>query len=132
MTEVQTYPHLIGQTIVEHKIVTDDFRTPIALVLKDEENFLHMFYHEQDCCEEVRIVDIEGDLDDLMGSPILLAELVSQEGDDEDASYITDDSYTWSFLKIRTAAGGVTIRWLGESNGYYGEEVDYIRRLSNG
>ena len=35
------------------------------------------FFHEQDCCEDVHIEDIIGDVNDLIGVPILEAEQVS-------------------------------------------------------
>lgn len=81
------------------------------------------FYHSQDCCESVDIEDICGDLADLIGSPIVLAEEVSNEPEPE--REYQPDSCTWTFYRFATAKGSVTVRWYGESNGYYSESVDF-------
>ncbi|WP_436882584.1 DUF7448 domain-containing protein [Enterobacter asburiae] len=78
------------------------------------------FFHEQDCCESVWIEDITGDLADLEYSPITEAEVVTESGtSDSDGA----ESVTWTFFKFGTAKGCVTVRWCGESNGYYSECV---------
>lgn len=82
----------------------------------------HM-YHEQDCCESVWLAEIIGDPDDLIGSPITMAEEVVQEGEYGVDSY---ESSTWTFYKFATNKGYVTFRWLGTSNGYYSESVSFI------
>jgi len=84
----------------------------------------HRFYHEQDCCESVEIEDIEGDLNDLVGDTIILAEQVDSKPPARELNY-TPDYETWTFYKFATAKGHVTVRWYGSSNGYYSESVDY-------
>jgi len=91
--------------------------------IKFYENGVERFrmYHTQDCCEHVRLEDTAGDIADLIGSPILEAECVTNSEDDP-PEYA--DSWTWTFYKLGTIKGHVTLRWLGESNGYYSESVD--------
>jgi hypothetical protein len=90
----------------------------------DTERFV--FFHQQDCCESVDINDIVGDLQDLVGEPLLMAEEVSGYVGPEPEYY---DSYTYTFYKFATRKGYVDVRWLGESNGYYSESVSLGREL---
>lgn len=82
----------------------------------------YVLSHQQDCCETVYIEDICGDLSDLINSPILSAEEVTNR-DIPPPTEWHPDSYTWTFYKLSTIKGSVTIRWFGESNGYYSEDV---------
>ena len=96
-----------------------------ALVFKTEDA-TYALLHIQDCCETVTIEDIAGDLADLVGSPILVAEEVkSDDLGQPKESY--DESYTWTFYKFSTIKGSVTVRWYGTSNGYYSESVDFVK-----
>ena len=87
-----------------------------------------VFFHSQDCCEHVEINDICGDLQDLVGEPLLIAEEVSGETPADFEDEYTE-SYTFTFYKFATRKGYVDVRWLGESNGYYSESVDLGREL---
>lgn len=82
---------------------------------------VYSMHHHPQCCENVEIEDICGDLDDLINSPLTLAEVVeNHDNPREDCQ-----SFTWTFYKLGTMKGTVTIRWWGESNGYYSESVDF-------
>jgi hypothetical protein len=80
--------------------------------------------HHQNCCEDVQVEDVCGDPTDLIGSPILLAECVSSAEPPPGAKGV-DDENLWTFYKLATMNGAVTIRWYGSSNGYYGVEVSF-------
>ena len=86
----------------------------------------HM-YHSQDCCESVLIDDICGDINDILNSPILLAEEVTSNENPEGIEKGYQESFTWTFYKLSTFKGDITIRWYGESNGWYSESVDFYQ-----
>ena len=73
-------------------------------------------------------MDIVGDLQDLIGYPLLMAEEVTNAQDENPSGVeVPDyqDSFTWTFYKLATIKGYVTISWYGESNGYYNESVSF-------
>lgn len=126
MNEAQVkFAELLGETLT--KVVGEVGADEMLFETVSGKQF--KLYHSQDCCESVRVEDIVGDLSDLIGAPILEAEDVSSSDTDPAGYKVPEwrDSYTWTFYKLRTINGGVTIRWLGESNGYYSESVDFAR-----
>ena len=87
--------------------------------------------HSQDCCECVEVEDVEGDVTDLIGSPITLAEESTSSEEIPGHGIEYADSFTWTFYRLATTKGFVVIRWLGESNGYYSESVDFYKHDAN-
>ena len=82
---------------------------------------VYAFYHEQDCCESVYLTQVDGISDKIIGSRIVIAEVVTDEKDTEH-SHIT-----WSFYKIGTNKGMIDFRWQGESDGGYSEIVNLVK-----
>ena len=76
--------------------------------------------HIQECCEEVYLADICGDLEDLQGSPIT----------DISCRYTTygDEEGECCFYNISTVKGSVTIRWGTNDDNRYGMEVSVIQQ----
>lgn len=105
---------MVGRTFTDVRQVGDE-----ELIFEDDMGTF-TFYHSQDCCESVTINDVVGDLNDLIGSPMLRAEESEGESESDENNY---GSCTWTFYKFATAKGYVDVRWYGESNGYYSESV---------
>ena len=97
----------------------------------DEINFVcsdgkvYKMWHEPDCCERVEIEDICGELENLIGYPLLMAEEATSDENPKGITPEYQDSLTWTFYKFATINGYVTIRWHGESNGCYSESVTF-------
>lgn len=111
-----TFEILKDKTLTEVKQIGDD-----RLRFETDEGKVYELMHHQDCCESVVIESITGDLADIVGTPILLAEVSTSETPPEGSAVIECD--LWTFYKLRTIKGSVDIRWHGSSNGYYGVEV---------
>lgn len=121
---------LVGKTL---KYVVQEGDDQLRFTTEDGE--VYLMFHEQDCCEGVYIEDINGDLSDLVGFPVLMAEeRTGERPADIPMPEYGIDSETWTFYRISTIRGTVVIRWLGESNGYYSEGVDFekVKENSNG
>ena len=110
---------MVGESFERVSVAGDNDK----LVFATSDGFEVEFYHNQNCCESVSIEDISGDLTDLVGSPIMVAEERSNCSETECASE------TWTFYTFRTMKGTVDVRWHGKSNGYYSERVDVRCRL---
>ena len=110
---------MLGKTFVQVTGAVGNF----DLLFETAQGERFMFSHQQDCCERVDINDIVGDLEDLVGEPLLMAEEVEGVAP-VDFQEEDHDSVTWTFYKFATRKGYVDVRWLGESNGYYSESVE--------
>tara|TARA_R110000744_G_scaffold336581_5_gene441864 strand:- start:1100 stop:1540 length:441 start_codon:yes stop_codon:yes gene_type:complete len=122
---------LLGKTITQ--IINGN---NVELIFHTSDHKIYSMIHHQDCCEDVTLIDTCGDLNDLLHTPIIQATETTNEitpvdiqvknalqhGTDEDPY---NESITWTFYKLDTIKGGVTLRWLGQSNGYYSEDMDF-------
>lgn len=106
---------LVGKTIIS---IIGMEQSCDEIYFKCSDGTEYKMAHEYDGSEYVRIVDVYGEPNNLLHTPITLAEDVSNECDlyelNED-----DESYTWTWYKLATINGYVTIRWYGDSNGSY-------------
>ena len=101
--------------------------TITAVVYKetDESLLIHLnthvleMLHHQDCCETVYLADVVGSFEDLIGYPLLeVSESIVYTNS-------ADLSSTATYYNFNTVKASVQLRWVGESNGYYSETVDY-------
>ena len=111
-----------------HCDIKDMVGKKVLGIYYDEENFqiltddcVYAFYHQQDCCEDVWLTQVDGVSDKIIGSRIVIAEEVLYE------KSVAGESITWSFYKIGTNKGMIDFRWQGESDGGYSEIVDLIK-----
>lgn len=123
---------LKGETLIEVKVFDE-----VEITFTSQSGRKFRMWHEQDCCESVKIEDVVGDWDDLIGTPILVAEEVKSTDPafnpewwtmqclKDKSDYDYGESNSWTFYKLATIRGYVDIRWHGTSNGYYSESVSF-------
>jgi len=125
IAEITIFQNMLGKTILN---VTGAEKDSEEILFALNDGTVWRFHHEQYCCEQVMVEDVCGDIADLLNYPLLQAEEII-DSEPDGVNYATDETYpdqsqTWTFYKFATIKGSVTIRWLGESNGYYSESVD--------
>lgn len=89
-----------------------------AVIFKNE-NETVFFTHDQSCCECVRFESTDIPLEEMQGHKILSAKCrtvlrETEDGDNRDTRYIFDIE----------GVGTATMRWSGQSNGWYSTAVD--------
>lgn len=115
---------LIGETLkhVNQALIDDE-----VIDFETESGRHFRMYHDQDCCESVRIQNIKGNILDLIGSKILsVDESISSDWPSDVEPQEYNESCTWTTFTIVTGATTVVIRWCGTSNGYYSESVSFV------
>lgn len=118
MSEYKTIEELKGRILklVEHNLEEAVF------TCYDGTRF--RMYHSHDCCEQVQLERVIGNLDDILNSPITYAqEFIGHEGPETERH----ESCTLTDFKISTEKGAVTFHWIGSSNGYYSESVYFVQ-----
>jgi hypothetical protein len=124
MSKLVKFEELLGKILTKIEVSPDKDE---MFFYTNEGNTYRMF-HYQDCCECVEIDDIVGDLNDLIGYPLEMAE---ESTNSENPKSDWEESFTWTFYKLATVKGYVNIKWYGSSNGYYSESVE-IELLEEG
>ena len=120
MKEVK-FNELVNKTIFDISINRENDE----IVFSCTDDTMYLMYHETDCCETVTIEDICGDIQDLINSPVIQAFETTNSDNPKHKEY--EDSFLWTFYTITTIKGTVTLRWYGESNGYYSESVSFMK-----
>lgn len=123
MNKIEEFSNLKGKII---KSVEGLSKHSECITFNCTDGSIYYLYHERDCCESVRVEDIAGDVSDLIGQEILIAE----ESEAKDPGFLSQyeseyESCTIVFYTLRTMKGTVVIRWFGDSNGYYCEEAHF-------
>ena len=120
MSPETTLKPLLGEIITNIEGASSD-KTYVVFSLANGKRF--GMSHRQDCCEYVAVHSVVGELQNIIDSPVLSA--LEIEGDPAGVEYSGSESHTFTTFRITTAKGTVEIRWLGESNGYYSENVSF-------
>lgn len=117
MSDVNFF-ELKGKTIKEISCLEIDSKK-VFIRTNDE---TYKLYHQQSCCEHVRIVKVIGNINELIGE-VIFAEEDAGANDPDWYNESFYDSYTWTKYVLKTTNASLEFWFLGESNGYYSESV---------
>ena len=81
LMDYPTITDLLGKTLANV-----ENRDNEELIFTTTEGKTYKLFHSQDCCESVNIEDIIGDLNDLVGSPLTMAEEVTHTNENPDGA----------------------------------------------
>jgi len=130
---IDIFDDMLGLTFTE---VTQRDDEQITFTTAEGDTWI--MHHQQDCCESVTIEDVCGDLQDLVGHPLVQAESVTSDTEnditDKERVWLTlkdeftdvDENELWTFYKFATIKGSVNIRWFGSSD-YYSISVSLYK-----
>lgn len=123
MCKEAKFEDLVGKTLVE--VVLEHNNE--VMWFRCSDGSVYKMYHEQDCCESVYVEDITEGWSEVLNNNALVVDAYEsyKVGGSEEAGYY--ESQTWTFYRLITNKGYVIIRWLGTSNGYYSESVDFVQ-----
>lgn len=116
------FKDLIGKTI--EKFDGLKLGEGVVKIFTTDGKIYQLIYH-QDCCASCDLEDIIGDPNDLIGSPLTMADESTSNENPVGWKSKYQDSFTWCFYKLATIKGYVTLRFYGSSNGYYSETMDF-------
>lgn len=112
-----SFKNLEGKTLSSVEKIKNN-----VLIFKTEDGLKFAMYHEQDCCERVYL-ETCSELNDILKSEIVKAEISSSRKRED-----WGDVCQWTFYRITTKDGGfASLRWYGESNGYYSTSVSFCQ-----
>lgn len=99
--------------VLEGKVISDVtyIDTESAIYFTTNKNTQYVLKHVNECCEEVDLVDISGDLISLLGNKILKAEKV-MNSENKPLSNL-QNFYTWTYFKLASRGGYITISYFG-------------------
>lgn len=113
---VDDFSELKGKTF--SKVYQGIFEDNDALFFENDNEKYVLGHGDNECCEYVYLEDICGYLSDLENTEILFAEETSNQTGDQNIG-----TETWTYYKLATIKGWVTLRFYGMSNGFYSEKV---------